>query len=145
MAADPVVMFDGKCNFCDGAVHFVLDHEDGSRLKFAAIQSDAAAELLETTAGEARASELRAGATGDGDPSSVILVEDGNVYTDSTASLRIARYMRRPWRWMVVFTVVPRPIRDLVYRWFARNRYRWFGKTETCRVPTAALRARFLA
>lgn len=145
MGADPVVMFDGTCNFCDGAVHFVLDHEDGSRLKFAALQTEAAAELLEQTAGERRARELRAGATGEGDPTSVVLVEDGVVYTHSTAALRIARYMRWPWRWMVLFGVVPRPVRDLVYRWFAAHRYRWFGKSDSCRVPTPDLRARFLA
>ncbi|MBX3186996.1 MAG: thiol-disulfide oxidoreductase DCC family protein [Labilithrix sp.] len=137
---EPVVMFDGTCNFCDAAVHFVLDREAGSVLKFAALQSDAAREILEEALGREDALALR----GEGDPNSVVFVEGGRVYTHSAASLRITRYLRWPWRWLAVLVVVPRPIRDFFYRWFARNRYRWFGKTEACRVPTPALRARFL-
>ena len=139
-----VVLFDGTCNFCDGAVHFVIDHERDSELRFTALQSDAAEKLLVDAFGEERARAIRSGTDGSGDPDSVVFIDDGKAYTHSSASLRIARYLRAPWRWLRVFWLVPRPIRDLVYRWFARNRYRWFGKTDSCRVPTPELKARFL-
>lgn len=142
--AAPVVLFDGTCNFCDGAVHFVIDHERDARLIFAALQSEAGTALLHEATTPDEAKRLREGVSGSGDPDSVAFVEDGMLYTHSTAALRIARYLRWPWRWLSVLGVVPRPIRDAVYRWFARHRYRWFGKTDACRVPTKELRARFL-
>lgn len=129
--SEPVVLFDGTCNLCNGSVQFIIDHERAPTLKFASLQSDAARTLL--------GAELPPG-----DPESVMLVEDGRTYSHSTAALRIARYLRAPWRWLVVLVVVPRFLRDAVYRFIARNRYRWFGKSETCRVPTPELRARFL-
>ena len=139
-----VLLFDGTCNFCDGAVHFVVDHERGSELKFAALQSEAAEKLLVDALGEERARAIRSGTDGSGDPDSVVLIEDGKAYTHSSGALRVTRHLRAPWSWLRIFVIVPRPLRDVVYRWFARNRYRWFGKTEACRVPTPDLRARFL-
>lgn len=148
MADGAVILFDGTCNLCDGVVHFILDHERtraGTTLKFAAVQSESGSALLEGATTPEQAKLLRMGATGSGDPDSVVFIEDGRLYTHSTAALRIARYLRAPWSWLSVLTIVPRFLRDGVYRWVARNRYRWFGKTEACRVPTPALRARFLA
>ena len=145
MADDaPVILFDGTCNFCDGAVQFVIDHERGSTLKFAAIQSEQGGALLDRVATAAQARVLRDGASGAGDPDTMVVIEGDRVYTHSTAALRIARHLRWPWRWLGVSVIVPRPLRDVVYRWFARNRYRWFGRSESCRVPTPELRARFL-
>lgn len=141
----PVVFFDGTCTLCNGAVHFIIDHERGSALKFAPLQSAPALTILSEVASEEQVKRLREGATGSGDPDSVVLVENGKLYTHSTAGLRIAQRMRWPWSWAIVFYVVPTFVRDAVYRWIARNRYRWFGKEETCRVPTPALKARFLA
>ena len=79
-----------------------------------------------------------------GDPDSILLVQGGRVYERSDAALRIARGLRGAWKLFYAFIVVPRPIRDVVYRFIARNRYRWFGKSESCRMPTPELRARFL-
>ncbi len=140
----PVVLFDGTCNFCDGAVQFVIDHERSSTLRFAALQSEAGTALLDRSMRPEHAKKLREGVTGDGDPDSVALIENGKVYTHSTGALRIARYLRWPWSWLSALWIVPRPIRDAVYRWFARHRYAWFGKSEQCRVPTPELRARFM-
>lgn len=145
MADGPVVLFDGVCTFCNGAVEFILDHEKRAVLRFAPLQSEPGVALLEAAAGASEARALRAGATGDGDPSTMVLVEDGRVFTHSTAGLRIARYLRAPFSWAIVLLLVPRFLRDAVYRWFAAHRYRWFGREETCRVPTPELRARFLA
>jgi predicted DCC family thiol-disulfide oxidoreductase YuxK len=143
MADAPVILFDGTCNFCDRVLHFVIDHERDRTLRFAALQSDAGRARLDAVTTAEHAS-LLAGATGDGDPDSVVLIEGDRLYTHSTGALRIARHLRWPWRWAWAFLIVPRPIRDAVYRWFARHRYQWFGKTESCRVPTPDLRARFL-
>jgi predicted DCC family thiol-disulfide oxidoreductase YuxK len=133
-----VVLFDGTCNFCDRSVHFVLDHERDHELKFAALQSDEAKELLAKALGEERAAAVAR------DLDSVVVVDGDRLYTHSSAAIRIARHLRWPWSWSRLMVIVPRFVRDAVYRWFARHRYQWFGKTETCRVPTPELRARFL-
>jgi predicted DCC family thiol-disulfide oxidoreductase YuxK len=150
MSADPpddrpVVLFDGVCNFCNGVIQFIVDHERAPELRFAPLQSPIAEELLVRVFGPERSRLLRDGLSGAGDPDSVVLVESGRGYTHSTAGLRIVRYLRAPYRWAYALVVFPRALRDLVYRFIARHRYRWFGRTETCRVPTRELRARFLA
>lgn len=141
----PVVLFDGVCNLCNAAVQFMIDRDKAGVLRFAPIQSDVAKELLEGSMGPEKAKAIRDGATGDGDPDTIVLVDHGEAWTHSGAALRIARRLTFPWSWLFAGIVVPRPIRDLVYRWIARNRYRWFGKSDTCRIPTPELRARFLA
>lgn len=146
VAADgPVVLFDGMCNFCNGTVQFVIDHERAPNLRFAPLQSDFARNLLERTFGLEEAKRLLGGNIGEGDPDSVVLIENGRGFTHSAAGLRLLGHLRAPYRWLSVFLIVPRPLRDAVYRWVGRNRYRWFGKTETCRIPTPDLRTRFLA
>lgn len=145
MRVDALVLFDGKCNLCNGAVQFIIDRERAPNLKFAPLQSDLATERLTEAMGAEATQALVLGASGSGDPDSVVLIEDGKAYTHSTAALRLAAHLGAPWRWAFVFYVVPRPLRDMIYRWIGRNRYRWFGKTESCRVPTPELRARFVA
>ena len=130
-----VVLFDGVCNFCNGAVNFIIDRDRKGRFRFAPLQSEAAAALLKQNGREVPA----------GDPDTLILVEDGKVYERSTAALRIARGLRMPWPLFYALIIVPRPLRDFFYRVFARNRYRWFGRSDSCRMPTPELRARFLA
>jgi predicted DCC family thiol-disulfide oxidoreductase YuxK len=141
----PVVLFDGVCNLCNAAVQFMIDRDKANVLRFAPIQSDVAKELLEASMGSELATKIRDGATGDGDPDTIVFVDRNEAWTHSSAALRIARRLGSPWSWLFVFLAVPRPIRDLVYRFIAKNRYRWFGKSDTCRVPTPELRARFLA
>jgi predicted DCC family thiol-disulfide oxidoreductase YuxK len=128
-----VVLFDGVCNLCNGAVNFIIDRDPSARFRFAALQSSQAAALL---APLGRVPEV--------EPTSFILVEDGHVYERSTAALRVARRLPGAWKLFYAFVVVPRPVRDVVYRFIARNRYRWFGKADACRMPTPELRARFL-
>lgn len=131
----PVVLFDGVCNLCSGSVQFILARDPKAHFRFASLQSDRAKELL-----SARGVTLP-----EGDPDSILLVDGERVYERSTAALRIARGMTFPWMLAWIFVIVPRPIRDLVYKWIAKNRYRWFGKSDTCWIPTPELRARFLA
>jgi predicted DCC family thiol-disulfide oxidoreductase YuxK len=128
-----VVLFDGVCNLCNGAVNFIIDRDPAARFRFAALQSSQAAALL---APHGRVPEV--------EPQSFILVEGGRMYERSTAALRIARRLPGAWKLFYAFIVIPRPVRDAAYRVIARNRYRWFGKAEACRMPTPELRARFL-
>ena len=141
----PVVLFDGVCNFCNGIIQFIVDHERRPELRFLPLQSERAAELLVRAFGEEEGNRLRTGLSGNGDPDSVVLIEGGRGYSHSTAGLRIARYLRAPYSWAFLLVVVPRFLRDVVYRFIARNRYRWFGKSEVCRIPTPELRQRFLS
>ncbi|MCC7063838.1 MAG: thiol-disulfide oxidoreductase DCC family protein [Planctomycetes bacterium] len=127
-----VVLFDGDCNLCNGAVQFVLRRDPRAVFHFASLQSAVGRQLLASVGANATL------------PDSIVLVQDGALALKSTAALRIARGLRWPWPLFAVFFVVPRPLRDLLYDWIARNRYRWFGKRESCLVPTPALRARFL-
>ena len=132
--ADRLVLFDGVCNLCNGAVQFIIDRDRTTRFRFAALQSDRAAKIIEERGLTVRTDE----------PDSVMLIEDGKVYDRSDAALRIARELDGIWPVFYAFIVVPRFLRDAVYKFIARHRYAWFGKTETCRVPTPELRARFL-
>jgi predicted DCC family thiol-disulfide oxidoreductase YuxK len=129
----PLILFDGECNLCNGAVQFVLRRDPRARFRFAALQSAAA-----------RAALAAAGVLG-ALPDSIVLVHRGRVRVKSAAALAIARGLRFPWPLLTVFWLVPYPLRDLVYDWIARNRYRWFGKRDVCWVPTKELRARFVS
>jgi predicted DCC family thiol-disulfide oxidoreductase YuxK len=130
---EPVLLFDGVCNFCNSTVQFILQREKEPKLRFAPLQSQVAADLLASV--KAKPADLN----------TVILIEEGRCYHRSTAALRVTRYLRFPWPLLYVFILVPRFLRDMAYDFVARNRYRWFGKSETCQIPTPALRARFLA
>jgi predicted DCC family thiol-disulfide oxidoreductase YuxK len=123
-----IVLFDGVCNLCNGAVRFILARDPAWRFRFASLQSDAARQRLQ---GEVPAETM-------------ILIEAGKQYTKSAAALRIARRLRFPWPFLYAFVVIPRPLRDIVYDWVARHRYAWFGKRDTCMVPTPQMRGRFL-
>jgi len=127
-----VILFDGVCNLCNGFVQFVIERDPHARFKFAALQSAAAAALLN---GHRKLEPL---------PDSIVLVEDGHLYAQSTAALRVARGLGLPWSLAYAFVIVPKPLRDVVYAWVARNRYQWFGRRDACMVPTPELRARFL-
>ena len=131
----PVVLFDGVCNLCNASVNFVLDRDPDARFVFAPLQSPVAAEMLRERGERAP----------DAEPASIVLIEGPRVTFASTAALRVARQLRGPIKLLYALIVFPRPLRDLVYRFIARHRYRWFGKSDTCRVPTPELRARFLA
>lgn len=128
----PLVLFDGTCNLCNGAVQFVLRRDPRAHFRFASLQSAAAKSAL-AAAGVTAAL-----------PDSIVVVHRGRVRVKSGAALAIARGLRFPWPLLTVFWLVPFSLRDLVYDWIARNRYRWFGKRDECWVPTKELRARFL-
>ena len=128
----PVVVFDGLCNLCNASVRFILRHEREPRLRFASLQSNAGRALL---AGRGLAAD---------EIDTFVLIEDGDHYTCSEGALRVARHLSAPWSLTVALRVVPRPIRDALYRIIALNRFKWFGRRETCMVPLPKFRGRFL-
>jgi len=130
----PVVLFDGVCNLCHGAVQFILDHDRTHALRFASQQSEGGRALMRDHGVAIPA----------GDPETIFLVESGRVFERSAAALRIAAHLTFPFSLLRALVIVPRPIRDVLYRFVAKNRYRWFGKTNECRVPTPELRARMI-
>ena len=129
----PIVLFDGVCNFCNSTVNFLLKQDKNVVLKFAAFQSDAG-QLL-----------LRQYKLPPDNFDSFILIENGKAYKSSTAGLRLYNKLPWYWKWTQIFWIVPRPIRDAVYNIIARNRYRWFGKKDSCMIPSASIRSRFLS
>lgn len=124
-----IILFDGVCNLCNGAVTFIIDRDPEGYFAFAPLQSETGKKLLgiEETRLE-----------------SIVLIENGERYSESTAALKIARRLRGAWPLLYGFIVVPRALRDSVYRFVAANRYRLFGKTDSCRLPTPELKKRFL-
>lgn len=127
----PIVLFDGVCNLCNWAVQFIMDRDREGAFKFASLQSRTAQRLLSD------ARELEG-------IDSVVLVEGGRCYVESSAALRIARRLWGPWKVLYVFIVLPRFLRDAGYRFIAKRRYQWFGKRDQCRVPTPEERGRLL-
>lgn len=132
----PILLFDGVCNLCSKTVQFIVDHEREPTIRFCSIQSEKGHALL----AEHGMSHVVAQA----DPDTMVFVEGGRAFDRSTGALKIAAHLRAPWSWGRVALILPRFLRDVGYRIVAKNRYRWFGKTDSCLVPTKALRARFL-
>ena len=131
----PIILFDGACNLCSGAVRFVIARDPHARCRFASLQSEAARAACAKVG-----YDLPASAT----PSTIVVIEGGRALERSDAVLAIARRMRFPWPVLGVFGVLPRGLRDVLYRFVARHRYRWFGRSDACMAPTSELRGRFL-
>ncbi len=126
------ILLDGVCNLCTGLVRFVIKRDPGKRFRFASLQSPAAEDLL------------RPEAPGRDRLESMILLDGNQIYRKSTAALLAARQLSGLWPAMAILLIIPRPIRDAVYDWIGRNRYRVFGKREVCWTPDADLEGRFL-
>ncbi|AWV32155.1 thiol-disulfide oxidoreductase DCC family protein [Paenibacillus sp. FSL H7-0716] len=127
-----IVLIDGVCHLCQGVVRFIIPRDPEAKFLFAPLQNEIAAKLM-------KASGLQPGQL-----NTVILLENGVYYTESAAVLRIARKLRFPWPAAYVFILVPRPLRNALYRYVAKNRYRWFGRDEQCMLPTPEIKRRFL-
>ncbi|MDW0109952.1 thiol-disulfide oxidoreductase DCC family protein [Sporosarcina aquimarina] len=126
------VLFDGECNFCDASVQFIIKRDPYEHFQFTSLQSETGQQLSKDF-----------GIPEDVD--SLVLIEKGKAYTKSGAALRIAKKLDGLWHLAFLFILVPSPIRDVVYDFVARNRYKWFGKKEeACMLPTPAERKRFI-
>jgi predicted DCC family thiol-disulfide oxidoreductase YuxK len=131
-SADCILFFDGVCNLCNRFVDYLIVRDRVGAIKFASLQGETASTLVPNYA---RAAEL----------DSVVLLEKDQVLTHSDAALRAIELAIPSARWTVKFArVVPKALRDYVYRVIARNRFRWFGKRESCRIPTESERSRLL-
>jgi predicted DCC family thiol-disulfide oxidoreductase YuxK len=132
MHSEPVILFDGVCNFCNAAVNFVIKRDKHKVIKFASLQSEAGRIMIQ-----------RFSLPGE-DMRSFLLVENNTVYNRSTAALKVCRYLNGLWPICYGMMIVPLFIRNGVYDWIAKNRYKWFGQRNECMVPTPDLKARFL-
>jgi predicted DCC family thiol-disulfide oxidoreductase YuxK len=128
----PVIFFDGVCNLCNRSVQFVIKKDKKKQFRFASLQGKAGQELL-------RQFNLPADQF-----NSFILVEGDHIYNRSTAVLRMLRKLGSAWQLFYGFIIVPKFIRNAIYNWIARNRYKWFGKKNECMIPTPELKERFL-
>jgi predicted DCC family thiol-disulfide oxidoreductase YuxK len=128
----PVIFFDGVCNLCNAGVNFIIDRDKNRMFRFAALQSETGSALL------------RRHNMDENSYDTFILDEGDTCYTRSDAALRIARRMNGAWPLLYGFIIIPRFLRDAVYRYIAGNRYRWFGRSEQCRVPKPELKELFL-
>jgi predicted DCC family thiol-disulfide oxidoreductase YuxK len=132
MKQQPLILFDGICNFCNGAVNFTIKRDKKAVIQFAPLQSEKGRLFLRQY--NLPTEEMR----------SFIFIEDGKVYDRSTAALKVCRHLKGLWPACYGLIIVPRVIRDGVYNWIAKNRYKWFGKKDQCMIPTPEVRARFI-
>jgi predicted DCC family thiol-disulfide oxidoreductase YuxK len=127
----PVILYDGVCNLCNGIVQFVIKRDKKQLFKFASLQS---------AFGEAVLQKHHLSGTGF---NSFILLQNGKVYTKSTGALMVAGQLSGAWSLLGLFRIIPSFIRDRFYDIIAKNRYKWFGKEDTCTVPSPELKIRF--
>ncbi|MBC8042439.1 MAG: thiol-disulfide oxidoreductase DCC family protein [Rhizobacter sp.] len=132
-SVDKIVLYDGVCGLCNGAVKFIIARDKDAVFKFAALQSDAAVSLL--AAHQLPPSDL----------DTVVLIEGNAAYAKSDAALRVAKKLNGLWPLLYAFIIVPKPLRDAVYNFIAANRYQWFGKYDQCMMPTPEMKRRILA
>lgn len=127
-----ILLFDGYCNLCHSSVRFVLKHEKKSDIYFSSLQSPVGIELLNEYSIDPKATD------------SLVLIENNKAYTKSSAALRLAKHLKGIYPLAFGFLIVPPFIRNSVYDFIAKNRYKWFGKKESCIVPDQELAKRFL-
>jgi len=132
MKTRKIILFDGICNLCNQSVQFVIEHDSKNQFRFASLQSDFGQDFLKKNKLEAIQFD------------SIVFIEDDQFYTKSSAALKIAKYLDGITSWLTIFMIVPKPLRDIVYSFIAKNRYRWFGKNESCWLPTKELKAKFI-
>lgn len=131
-AEGPIIVFDAECVLCTVNAQFVLRHDRARRFRLASMQKEVGASLY------------RRFGIDPSDPESMIVVQGDHLLRDSDAVLAIYSGLSWPWKAVSLLRIVPRFLRDPVYRWLARNRYRIFGRRETCWVPRPEDRDRLL-
>lgn len=128
-----VIFFDGVCNLCNSSINYVIRHDESHRYKFASLQSNFAKETLKDASINKKELE-----------SIVLLTSEGKIYSKSTAALKVASHLGFPRNIMSIFLIIPNFIRNWVYDFIARNRYKWFGKKDSCMIPTPELKDKFI-
>ncbi|MBL4953331.1 thiol-disulfide oxidoreductase DCC family protein [Neobacillus sp. OS1-32] len=128
---DKIILFDGECNLCDHSVQFIIKRDDKALYRFASIQSSVGREILLNY-------------NVDENTDSFILVENNQCYYKSSAALRVCKNLNGAWKFLSIFLFLPSGFRDFFYDVIAKNRYKWFGKKDSCMLPSPEIRKRFL-
>lgn len=128
----PIILFDGVCNYCNSMVNFIIRQDKQKRFVFAPLQSATGQQLL--LKHHLPLNELN----------SFVLIDQQKAWLRSSASLQVFKNLPWYWKWTQIFWIIPPFLRNAVYNLIARNRYKWFGKKESCMIPTPDLKARFL-
>ncbi|MED4533821.1 thiol-disulfide oxidoreductase DCC family protein [Metabacillus fastidiosus] len=128
----PIILFDGECQFCDSTVNFIIKYDKRAYFRFASLQSSAGQKLLKKF-------DLPTD-----DFSSFVYINKESYYTKSTAALLVSKGLGKQFRILYYLIIIPRPLRDILYQFIAKNRYKWFGKKEECTIPSPEIRKRFL-
>lgn len=140
-----LLLFDGVCNLCDRSVQFIIRHDPKRKFRFASLQSDYAQNVLSPdriTPSERQSTLLPQAETAQF--RTIVFILHGKAYTRSTAIIKVMRELGFPWSLLTAFYAVPRSLRDKLYNFIASRRYRWYGKKDSCLVPSAELRDRFM-
>jgi len=144
-----IVAFDGVCNLCNSTVNWIIDNDPKQQFKFIALQDIARLEALGFDLKELQFTEQSSWVnsefqTDESQIQSVYLIEQGKLFDKSTAVLRICRQLSGLYPLLYLYILIPRPLRDIVYDFIAKNRYKWFGRRAQCRIPSPELKDRFL-
>lgn len=126
-----IVLFDGECNFCDRSVQFIIKRDPNARFMFASLQSEAGEKLLMKYNIPQQLN-------------SFVLIENSKWYSKSSAALRVCKKLKGLWKVFYLLLVIPKQIRDPFYEVISRNRYKWFGKKKSCKLPPPGIKRRFL-
>ena len=127
-----IILFDGVCNLCNSSVTFAIKRDKNDIFRFAALQSEIGMQLISKFKIDTSQTD------------SIILIEGNKYYEKSSAALHIAKHLSGGWPLLYGFIILPKFIRNAVYDFIAKNRYKWFGKKESCMIPTPELQAKFL-
>ena len=127
-----ILLFDGVCNLCNSSINFVIKHDNKDVFRFTALQEGPGKSYLAKYNIDPKNTD------------SIVLIENGKAYVKSSAALRAVKYLGGAWPLLYVFIIVPAFIRDVVYDYIAINRYKWYGKKDSCMIPTPELKAKFL-
>ena len=127
-----ILLFDGVCNLCNGSINFVIKHDNKDVFRFTALQEEPGKSLLKQYKIDPKEID------------SIVLIENGKAYVKSTAALRAARHLNGGCPLLYGFIIIPAIIRNFVYDFIAKNRYKWYGKKDSCMIPTPTLKSKFL-
>ena len=127
-----IIFFDGVCNLCNSSVNFIIKRDKRNKFKFAVFQSDIGKELLIMHNYSSKNFDT------------LVLLKDNTIHTKSTAALLISKELNSFWKLFYIFIIIPKFLRDFIYLYISRNRYKWFGKKDSCMLPSSEIKSRFL-
>jgi len=128
-----IILFDGVCNLCSSSINYLIDRDKHDLFRFVSLQSDLGKSLQDYLGIENQNLDTI-----------ILYIPNEGYYIKSTAALKVMKVFPGAWKFMQIFTIVPTVIRDVVYNYIAKNRYKWYGKEESCRIPTPELKSKFL-